>query len=167
MINDFIPIYNTDKIIFINYITSWRSLPKSTLNKQLRTMRYLIIINTLIISLLSNTMYPAQREADEILANVSKKLNSPETLKYTLQRELNYPSQNYHKTQEWEGFYDFKSTNNPLKFTYQVDYKNDALTFVYNGTEEFILDRNKKQIQLSEKNAYSDLEINSFFFNYL
>lgn len=128
-------------------------------------MKYFLIINTIIISLLSNTICPAQNEADKILTNVSEKLNGLESLKYTLKRELNYPTQNYHKTQEWVGFYDFKSTNNPLKFTYQVNFKNDARTYVYNGTEEFILDRNRKQIQLSEKAVYKKLGKKSFFYN--
>ena len=127
-------------------------------------MRYLLVIITLFITcFLYSENLCHEQDPDSILEEVSEKLISLKTIKYDLTRELNYPSQDYQVISEWSGFYGFSTLTKPSTLTYQVEGKNS--TIIYNGTEEFVLDKKRKEIEVEEKRLEADIEGRSFFYN--
>jgi len=82
--------------------------------------------------------------ADSVLQRMSDKLNSLNNISYELKRELNYSSENYHNETKWTVYYDLQSEDKIIGFKYQID--DETGKQVFNGTEEFQLDRKLKTI---------------------
>jgi hypothetical protein len=93
----------------------------------------------------------SQDNADSILNRVSQNLNGLKNIKYHSTRELNYPSENYHRTSNWIVYYGFQSTDKIIGFKYQVE--DSLLKQVFNGTESFELDKKMYTIRLNDNPA--------------
>lgn len=83
--------------------------------------------------------------AERVLQKVSDNLNSLQNISYDLKRELNYPSNNYHRESKWYEYFEFLK-NDTLDFKYQID--DETGKQIFNGTEKFDLDQKTKTIQI-------------------
>ena len=110
--------------------------------------------------------------SNSILRKVNNELNKIKTLRYDLERELNYPDQDYLYLSYWNCFYDFSLENGPIGFKYQIEgntpkLKNSAGKSVYNGSEKFELKKAAKSLEIQESPGKKDFEGQSFFYNSL
>lgn len=127
-------------------------------------MKHLVTVIFIFITILIfSKNASAQKEPDLILMKVSKKLNSIEAIRYDLTRELNYPSQEYLVISEWPSYYCFSEIEQPLRFTFQIEDENSES--IYNGTENFLLDKENKTIDIKENPGEKYFESLSFFYN--
>lgn len=103
--------------------------------------------------------------ADSILSAVHKKLNSVPNLRYSIARELNYSSENYHQVSSWEVYFDFQSNDNLIHCKYQIE--DSILKQVFNGTEQFDLNKKAKTINVNEQPKAEAFQSVSAFYNSL
>lgn len=103
--------------------------------------------------------------ADNILQKVSDKLNSFQNIRYDLNRELNYLSENYHNETTWTEYFEFRSSDTLIGFKYQIE--DSLFKQIFNGTEEFNLNKKSKTIQINEQPSQKSFEGNSAFYNSL
>lgn len=102
---------------------------------------------------------------DSVMARVSRKLHTLKSIKYDDIRELNYPSENYHVVSTWASYYDFKSTDTLAGFKYQIE--DTASKRVFNGTEEFFLDKKARTMQIDDHPGKNNFRGLSFLYNSL
>lgn len=105
----------------------------------------------------------AATPADSVLNAVTKKLNSLQTLQYTITREMNYPAENYHQVIHWKSYYDFTKKDNAPGCIYQVE--NDGWKFIFNGAEKFDLDKKNKTAAIIRRPDTAVFDGASFFYN--
>lgn len=101
--------------------------------------------------------------ADALLKKVSERLNSLKRVKYQQRRELHYPSEDYQAINYWTCYYDFSLGSAPLSFRYQID--DSSFTRIYNGIEQFDLDKKAKTIDIKENPKRKDFEGRPFLYN--
>jgi thiol-disulfide isomerase/thioredoxin len=106
-----------------------------------------------------------QNPADSILERTSAKLTQLKAISYTLDRELNYASENYRVESQWAIYLDFNSPDTVLHFRFQIE--DESSKFFYNGTEKFDLRKPTKTIDVKFAPGQNDFEANSFFYNSL
>ena len=87
----------------------------------------------------------ANNRANSVLQKVSEKLNNLHSISYDLERELNYPSNNYHRESEWHEYFEFQ-TKDTLNFKYQIEDTTGKQ--IFNGAEKFDLDQKTKTIEI-------------------
>lgn len=83
--------------------------------------------------------------ADIVLQKVSDKLKSLQNISYDINREDNYPSENYHRESDWHEYFEF-TKNDTLNFKYQIEGETGKQ--IFNGTEKFDLDPKTKTIKI-------------------
>lgn len=103
------------------------------------------------------------QSAENILQKSFAKLVSLKTIKYKFSRELNYSSEGYLNKSEANSFVDFTNADNLAKAIFQ--FEQDDYLMVYNGSELFSLDKNKKTIEVKDKPVADDLIASSFLGN--
>ena len=103
--------------------------------------------------------------ADSILQKMSFKLSSLKNIRYDLKRELNYSSENYHNEMNWTIYFDFQSTDTIIGFKYQIEDETLKKVFIFNGTEEFELNKKAKTIKIDNQPNQKLLSNNSAFYN--
>jgi thiol-disulfide isomerase/thioredoxin len=101
--------------------------------------------------------------ADSILNKVYIALHSLKSIKYDDIRELNYPSENYHNVSAWTSYYDFHSADTLTGFKYQIE--DSTSKQIFNGTENFSLDKQSKTIQINDHPVKKNFDGLSFFYN--
>lgn len=92
--------------------------------------------------------------ADQLLAEVHRKLESVKTLRYRYLLELNYLSENYNSSISGTAFLDFSAPDSLLGFKYQIE--GELHKFVYNGTESFTIDKSRKTMSLNTKPKFEN-----------
>jgi len=107
-----------------------------------------IIVTFLVLFTITGIAF-SQTTPDDVLTNVSKKLNSLKQLRYTNTRELNYSSEDYHNVTTFTEYYDLESRDTLIGCKYQIE---DPLgnTF-FNGTEIVDLSKQQKTIQINDR----------------
>src|SRR5690349_11100922 len=114
------------------------------------------LLVTLLVSYSMTSIAYSQTAPDEVLNNVSKKLNSLKQLRYTNTRELNYASEDYHNITKYAEYYDFETSDTLIGCKYQIE---DSLyNAFFNGTARFDLNKQQKIIQIYDrpsKNSFS------------
>ena len=95
----------------------------------------------------THSIRPGYASADHVLSAVYEKLVSRNTLQHTYQLELNYASEDYHRTLAGTTFLDFTTADSIIGFRYLLEGK--GMKLVYNGTESFVLDKGQKTMQLT------------------
>lgn len=118
----------------------------------------MVILMPLSISCQTKTISP-----NEVLRACSKKLNSINTLKYNHSRELSYPANVYHDISSWDVYYNFDTNIRLTGFRYQVD--NPVTKSVFNGTEQFDLDKKAKTIKVNQNPTRKSFKSLSFLYN--
>ena len=105
------------------------------------------IVTFLIFSFFFTTVksQTTNNKADSVLQKVSEKLNSLQSISYDLKRELNYPSENYHRQSKWHEYFEFQRKDT-LNFKYQIEDTTGKQ--IFNGTEKFDLDPKTKTIEI-------------------
>lgn len=101
--------------------------------------------------------------ANEVLKQVSKKINSLKSISYDIKRELNYSSENYHNETNWTVYFNFKSADTIIGFKYQIE--NKTAKQVFNGTEEFEIDKKAKTLKINYQPDQISLSNPSAFYN--
>jgi thiol-disulfide isomerase/thioredoxin len=101
--------------------------------------------------------------ANSVLQKTYDKLSIIQTLKYDYYREINYKSEDYRAEYACTKFLDFQNKDSIIGFTFQLD--NEQSKQVYNGKENFILDKKKKSLNLNSKSTYRDFTSLSAFLN--
>ena len=120
---------------------------------------YLLIFCYLFTAVQSQT---TEKNANKVLQNLSNKLNSFQTIRYDLKRELSYTSENYHKASEWHEYLEFQN-NDTLNFKYQIE--DETGKQIFNGTEKFDLDLKTKSIQINDHPNQESFQSLSAFYN--
>lgn len=105
----------------------------------------------------------AATPADSVLKSVATALGRLQTLRYTITREMNYPSENYHRTVSWKSYCDFTKTDNAAGLTYQVE--DDGWIYIFNGAEKFDLDKKNKTAAIIRQPDTAVFDGTSFFYN--
>lgn len=101
--------------------------------------------------------------ADSLLKKMLDKLNSFKNIRYSLKRELNYLSENYHNETSWTVYYDFESNDTILSAKYLID--DEVLKQVFNGTEKFDMNKQSKTIQVNDAPNQESFSSSSAFYN--
>lgn len=101
--------------------------------------------------------------ANSVLQKTYDKLSKIQTLKYDYYREINYKSEDYRAEYGCTKFLDFQNKDSIIGFTFQLD--NDQSKQVYNGKEDFFLDKKKKSLKLNSNPNYGDFISLSAFLN--
>lgn len=122
------------------------------------------IISLLIFSFLFTAAQSQITEniANQVIQNVSNKLNGLQSISYDLKRELNYSSEDYRVTSEWHEYLEFLNIG-PLNFKYQI--KDVSGKQIFNGTEKFDLEYKTKSIQMDDHPTRESFENVSAFYN--
>ncbi len=123
------------------------------------------IYTLLIFVILYHNSHAQVNHADDLLRQVSDKLNSLSSIRYDLTREMDYTTRDYHVTVDWSCYFNFSEPHAPLFFSYQVESSSGML--IYNGTEKFNLKESEKTIELYENPQKKDFEGLSFLYNSL
>ena len=101
--------------------------------------------------------------ANGVLQKTHDKLSKIKTLKYDYYREINYKSEDYRAEYGCTKFLDFQSKDSIIGFTFQLD--NQQSKQVYNGKEDFFLDKKKNLLKLNSKPTSRDFTSLSAFLN--
>ncbi len=101
--------------------------------------------------------------ANSVLQKTYDKLSKFQTLKYDYYREINYKSEDYRAEYACTKFLDFQNKDSIIGFTFQLD--NEQSKQIYNGKEDFFLDKKKKSLKLNNKPIYRDFISLSAFLN--
>lgn len=104
-----------------------------------------------------------ESKVNEVLSKVLEKLNSLKNIRYDYKREINYFSENYHNKLTGDIFLDFQNTGSIIDFKYQM--KSGSQELIFNGTEEFTLDKKKKTIKVNAQPNKSTFDRISLFYN--
>lgn len=107
--------------------------------------------------------YSADDSAVNILKRVSGKLESLKAIKYNYQRELNYSSEGYNSKISFDGYLDFASIDKTPGLRYQ--FNNQDMFAVFNGSESFDLNKQRKTITVKSQPAANDFKHLSFLYN--
>lgn len=111
-------------------------------------MKYSLII--MIIFLTTITGVEAKTNpAPEALVAMAKKLASLKTISYEYRCERNYPRDNYYNELRSSFYVEFNQTDKRTLTRYRAE--TDDYVMMYNGTEEFTLNKKKKTCKLSTK----------------
>ena len=101
--------------------------------------------------------------ANGVLQKTHDKLSKIQTLKYDYYREINYKSEDYRAEYGCTKFLDFQSKDSIIGFTFQLD--NEQSKQVYNGKEDFFLDKKKNLLKLNSRPTSRDFTSLSAFLN--
>lgn len=129
-------------------------------------MRFFTVLSLLLLPCVlvhSQHIVSPSIKSDSILLRTYAKLNSLRNIRYDNIREVNYPSDNYQNISTWAVYYDFQTTDTIAGFKYQVE--NSGSKQVFNGTEQFDLDKKSMTFQVNDspdKESFSSL---SFLYN--
>ncbi len=130
-------------------------------------MRHLLAISIFLLmtAFIERPLHESksQKTVNEVLQQLSDKLNSYQTIKYNYYRSVNYFSENYHNETTGTTFLDFQSPDTILGFKYQLE--NEQYKLIYNGTESFYLNQKEKSIKINYKPKLNDFASLSFFVN--
>lgn len=121
------------------------------------------IIFMVLTSALCSFKTSSDLKADYVLKRMADKLDSIHTLRYNYNRQISYPSENYKANTSGNIFLDFSSRDTVLGFRYQIDdadYSN-----IFNGTEQFDLNRKNKTIHFQPKPSAKSFRSISYFYN--
>ncbi len=123
------------------------------------------VIAVLMVTLMPLSAFSQTKTVspNEVLRVCSQKLNSINTLKINRSRELNYPSNNYHVVSSWDVYYNFESSTPLIGFKYQAD--GPKLKRIFNGTEQFELDKKAKTIKVNQNPTKKDFKSLPFLYN--
>ena len=120
------------------------------------------LLTTAFIPTVNESM--AQNEtANSVLQKTHDKLSKIQTLKYDYYREINYKSEDYRAEYGCTKFLDFQSKDSIIGFTFQLD--NEQSKQVYNGKEDFFLDKKKNLLKLNSRPTSRDFTSLSAFLN--
>lgn len=128
----------------------------------------LFLIFTIFIWTTSFNSSPAYQlkfniTANEILQKLSDKLNSSRIISYNYFLSINYFSEDYHNETSGTTFLDYNSNDTVLGFKYQLEDKQYKM--VFNGTENFNLNKKNKTIKINYRPKLNDFASLSFFLN--
>lgn len=118
-------------------------------------MKQLLIISLLIPSVFEKWVEvqlpnPNQSpSAQEVLGNVSKKLNNLKSLQYRYRRELNYSDEGYYNVMIADSYLSFSSADTILEIKYQI--KTEDFLLVFNGSEKFECDKKRQILKVNNK----------------
>ncbi len=101
--------------------------------------------------------------SDSILARTYAQLNKFKSIKYDLTRDMNYISDDYRNISNWSVCFDFQEPDTVLGFKYQID--DLTLKQIFNGTEEFQLNKKDKTIQVNDNPAMESFRSIAAFYN--
>lgn len=121
------------------------------------------IISMVLISVLCGFKAPSDLKADYVLKRMADKLDSINTLRYNYSRQISYPSENYKASTSGNIFLDFSSKDTLLGFRYQIN--DSAYSNIFNGTEQFDLNRKSKTINYQPKPSAKSFRSISYFYN--
>jgi thiol-disulfide isomerase/thioredoxin len=116
--------------------------------------------------ILGNTAFAAHQDAPDakaVLIKLSDKLHHLGKISYHYRRTLSYPSEKYQAETSANIFLDYTVTDTVLGFHYQVN--NESIGNVYNGSEQFELDKKGKTIVIHRQPAFQAFRFFSFFSN--
>lgn len=102
-------------------------------------------------------------KVNNVLQEVSEKLNSFQNIGYDLKRELNYASENFQNITEWSCYFNFNPTYSAIGFQYQI--QDSASIAFFNGTEKFELNKATKTIQINNEPKKTDFKSLSYLYN--
>jgi thiol-disulfide isomerase/thioredoxin len=102
-------------------------------------------------------------DADTILRQLSKKLNSVSDISYHYRRELNYASENYRDILEADIYLDFDPAQQPTGFRYQA-HRPEGFD-IFNGSEVVYANSSTHTLQMTAVRSTRALENASFLFN--
>lgn len=105
----------------------------------------------------------ANQSAEDLLQKLSEKINILNTVSYQYKRESVYSSENYYGKIEAAIYVDFTDKDTALGFKYQID--NEAALDIYNGSEQFTLNKKAKTIDTKVQPQKSAFKNYSFFYN--
>lgn len=130
-------------------------------------MKYLmlIVLVNLTFRAYSQNAASDQPRAVSVLQEISDKLNGLTTFSYDIKRELNYASENYHNISEWSCYFSFDPAGTTVGFKYQVS--TPTAFYLFNGTEEFELNKRDKTIRINDSPKIEDFNSTSFLYNSL
>jgi len=132
-------------------------------------MQYHSILSIIpfIIAFITGAVSPgnAQKPADQLLQQLSDKLNNCQTISYHYFRGNHYFSEDYHYETAANTFIDFQSENTILGFKFQLE--NEEVGLIYNGTESFQLNKKEKTLKTNNKPSLDDFASTSFWVNSL
>ena len=120
------------------------------------------LLTTAFVSTVNKTL-SEEETANGILQKTFDKLSKLQTLKYDYYREINYKSEDYRSEYSCTKFLDFQNQETVIGFSYQLD--NEQSKLVYNGKENFILDKKKNSITINNKPSLNDFTSLSAFLN--
>lgn len=111
----------------------------------------------------SITSLSQETDAEVELLRLQKKLNNISSISYDYHLILNYPSEGYISDITYTCYFEFNQLDKLLGFKYQVD--NEQFKMVYNGKEQFSLNKETKKMKLNNNPKLNDFTSTTFFFN--
>ena len=110
----------------------------------------------LLFLALPSTTLAQSTNPEEVLQKVSTKLANLNSLSYKFRRELNYETTGFSNEMQINCFLDLSSSDKIIGARFQFDEPN--YTFVFNGSEYFTLNKNKKTYVLKNKPTFADFD---------
>jgi thiol-disulfide isomerase/thioredoxin/outer membrane lipoprotein-sorting protein len=101
--------------------------------------------------------------AEEILKKVYNRLNSLKSITYDYNQEVNYKSESISNQLSGKVTIDFGNPDALIGFKYYIE--NDNSKLVYNGTEQFALNKKEKTIEITDNPSLKNFKNISFFYN--
>jgi thiol-disulfide isomerase/thioredoxin len=159
-------------ILFNGLIVKLLVVPNecSICNFQFVYMKYLLLILTSFLLCktticFSQNTHVNKENGNQILKKVSQKLNSLRNIRYEYKREVNYFSEHYYNKLDGDIYLGFDDQDTILGFRYQMENKDSKE--IFNGTEEFTLDKQNKSIEINDQPKQSSFDHLSLFYNSL
>lgn len=114
---------------------------------------------------LSQPVNTKQENANQVLNKVSQNLNSLKNIRYDYKREVNYFSENYHNELTGNIYLSFHDNDTILGFKYQMENEGSKGIEIFNGAEQFTLDKQNKTIKINDQPKRSNFRGLSLFYN--
>ncbi len=117
----------------------------------MKNLKVLFLFTFLLLSAGISVSQPVykQDETIKILKAVSATLNSIQTVSYKYRRETLYSGENYHNVFNTAVYIDFKEDSNNADSHFQAG--DDKYFSCYNGSQYFLLNKAKKNIEIKQK----------------
>lgn len=106
-----------------------------------------------------------QKSANQVLSKVSQKLNGLKNIRYNYRREINYFSEHYHNVLTGNIYFSFHDNDTILGLKYQMESNSPNEIEIFNGTEQFTLDKQDKTIKINEQPKRGNFSELSLFYN--
>lgn len=108
-------------------------------------------------------LFLARNEADDILVKTSQKLNAATAISYAHERD--YFTGDKHFITKADNYFDFNSDDKLIGMRYWS--QTAEYSIIFNGTENFVLNKKNKTISINNKPTGENLEGGSYYYNSL